>query len=85
MPKLSYLKWTYCRSVIDFKVFLFTRQLIAKGIIPESLKREIEKETKRERERERDRERQREREKETERERDRGRERERGGQRVNIK
>ena len=39
MPKSSCLKWTYGRPGIDYRVAsLFTRYLIATGIIPESLK-----------------------------------------------
>ena len=39
MPKSSFLKWTYSRSGIDYRVaLLFTRlHLTAIGIIPESL------------------------------------------------
>ena len=37
-PKLSCLKWTYGRPGIDYRVAsLFTRYLIAKGLIPEDL------------------------------------------------
>ncbi len=36
---MSYLKWTYCCSGIDYRVAsLFTRYLTAKGIGPKNLK-----------------------------------------------